>query len=86
MKASSKVDDLAARLAAASTAPLVSPPQVETRAPKAKPQGGTVQVTLRPSRDLLATYVGKAADRSKEEGRTVTAQEIMIEVLAREQA
>lgn len=40
-----------------------------------------MQMTLRPSRSLYARYVGQAAERSKEEGRSVSVQEIMLEVL-----
>lgn len=40
-----------------------------------------MQMTLRPSRSLYARYVGQAAERSKQEGRSVSVQEVMLEVL-----
>ncbi|KPB79375.1 Uncharacterized protein AC498_2760 [Pseudomonas savastanoi pv. glycinea] len=40
-----------------------------------------MQMTLRPARSLYSLYVGKAAERSKQEGRNVSVQEIMLEVL-----
>lgn len=77
-------DNLALRLTTAATTPLLS---VEaTPSTKKKATSDTLQVTLRPSRGLYSQYVGLAADRSKIEGRNVTAQEIMLEVLARGQA
>lgn len=80
MKRAKNVDDLAASLSAAATVPLVQSeaPAITTRKPAAV---DTVQVTLRPPRSLHAFYIGLAADRSKLEGRTISAQEIMLEVL-----
>jgi hypothetical protein len=43
----------------------------------------TVPITLRPSSALLNRYVLKAAERTREEGRVVSAQQIMIEALER---
>jgi hypothetical protein len=51
-------------------------------AKKAKPQSDTVQTTLRPERQLMERYVNEAAERTKKEGRVVSAQQIMLEVLA----
>ncbi len=74
-------DALALRLTTAATTPLLS---VEASpSSKKKTPVDTLQVTLRPNRSLYSQYVGLAADRSKIEGRNVTAQEIMLEVLAR---
>lgn len=41
----------------------------------------TMQLTLRPTRALYGRYVAAAADRSRSEGRVVSAQEIMLEIL-----
>jgi hypothetical protein len=85
MKASRNVTDLAATLTAAASAPLVpaSPaPIAPKNSKRVVGEGGTVQLTLRPTRTLLAIYINKAAERSKLEGRNVTAQEIMLERLA----
>jgi len=38
---------------------------------------------LRPERELLTRYTLAAAERTKKEGRVVSAQEIMLEVLQR---
>jgi hypothetical protein len=57
--------------------------------PEAKKQGkvkqaaDTVGITLRPERELLTRYTMAAAERTKKEGRVVSAQEIMLEVLHR---
>jgi hypothetical protein len=40
-----------------------------------------VGITLRPSREVLTRYTNAAAERTKKEGRVVSAQEIMLEVL-----
>ena len=84
MKAAKGVTDLAATLSAAASAPLVATPAATptTKAgKKAAGEGGTMQMTLRPSRSLYARAVDLAAERSKEEGRSVSVQEIMLEVL-----
>ena len=43
----------------------------------------TVQVTLRPQKELLRRYTDAAAERTKAEGKVYSAQEIMLEVLER---
>ena len=85
MKKSKDVADLAASLTAAATAPLV-PVQPLAQASRRKPAANTLQITLRPTRTLMARYVDLAAERSKQLGRTVSAQEIMLEVLERTEA
>jgi hypothetical protein len=64
-----------------------SPSQAEAppvkKAGKVKPAADTVGITLRPERELLNRYTMAAAERTKKEGRVVSAQEIMIEVLQR---
>jgi hypothetical protein len=51
---------------------------------KVKPkEPDTVPITLRPSSDLLNKFVLKAAERTREEGRVVSAQQIMLEALER---
>jgi hypothetical protein len=47
------------------------------------PDGDTVGISLRPHRTLLSRHVLKAADRTREAGRVISAQEIMLEVLER---
>ncbi len=77
--------------AAATVVPLSPRPEApaEEEAPrvkkagKAKPAADTVGITLRPERELLNRYTMAAAERTKKEGRVVSAQEIMLEVLQR---
>jgi len=73
----------------ASTAPPTKSqvmPAAPTR-PKAKKtepkEPDTVPITLRPSSALLSKFVLKASDRTREEGRVISAQQIMIEALER---
>jgi hypothetical protein len=41
----------------------------------------TVQVTLRPRRELLERYIIAAADRTRDEKKPISPQQIMLEVL-----
>ena len=66
--------------AAAAEAP-AAPARKAAKATAKKEPTDTTQLTLRPSRALLARYVAAAADRSRDTGRMVSAQEIMLEVL-----
>jgi hypothetical protein len=50
---------------------------------KAKPELDTVPITLRPSSALLSKFVLKASERTREEGRVISAQQIMLEALER---
>jgi hypothetical protein len=65
------------------------PVQAGTSKAKRRPRkekltdGDTVGISLRPHRALLSRYVLKAADRTREAGRVISAQEIMLEVLER---
>jgi hypothetical protein len=43
----------------------------------------TVPITLRPSSALLNKFVLKESERTREEGRVVSAQQIMLEALER---
>jgi len=52
-----------------------------TKAAAKKEAADTMQLTLRPTRALYGRYVAAAADRSRTEGRVVSAQEIMLEIL-----
>ena len=62
----------------------VEAPQGKARkAGKIKAAADTVGITLRPERELLNRYTMAAAERTKKEGRVVSAQEIMLEVLQR---
>ncbi len=56
-------------------------PQRSRRAPKMKELADTMQMTLRPRKELVESYVCAAAERSKREGRMISAQQIMLEVL-----
>ena len=58
-----------------------APARKAAKATAKKEPADTTQLTLRPSRALLARYVAAAADRSRDTGRMVSAQEIMLEVL-----
>lgn len=82
MKKSKDVNDLAASLTAAATAPLVP---IQAATPRLKKPAVTVtqQMTLRAPRELVARYVDLAAERSKQLGRTVSAQAVMLEVLGK---
>ena len=86
MKKLRSVEDLGANLTAAAVTPLVAPaqPAQATSAPaKKRAAAETQQMTLRPKTALVARYVDLAAERSKQLGRTVTAQQVMLEVLER---
>ena len=48
-----------------------------------RPEPDTVPITLRPSNALLGKFVLKASERTREEGRVISAQQIMLEVLER---
>jgi hypothetical protein len=50
---------------------------------KTKPEQDTVPITLRPSSALLSKFVLKASERTREEGRVISAQQIMLEALDR---
>ncbi|MGO9238718.1 MAG: hypothetical protein ACLP4V_33190 [Methylocella sp.] len=67
----------------AETAPPERPVSRAKKAAKEKKGIDTVGITLRPSRDLLNRYTLAAAERTRKEGRVVSAQEIMLEVLER---
>ena len=60
----------------------VAPAPKPARQPKAAP-AATVGITLRPVARLLNRYTLAAADRTREEGRVISAQQIMLEVLER---
>jgi hypothetical protein len=72
-----------------SPAPAIKPPVSEPATPKRtkqkklKPEVDTVPITLRPSSALLGKFVLKASERTREEGRVVSAQHIMLEALER---
>lgn len=57
----------------------------KTKATKPKPPE-TVPITLRPSNSLLNKFVLRASERTREEGRVVSAQQIMLETLERSDA
>ncbi|WP_084044481.1 hypothetical protein [Burkholderia sp. A2] len=71
----------AAEAPAAAQGASVAPARKAAKAAAKKEPADTTQLTLRPSRALLARYVAAAADRSRDTGRMVSAQEIMLEVL-----
>jgi hypothetical protein len=51
------------------------------RVTKQKIVSDTVQVTLRPPRELLERYIIAAADRTRDEKKPISPQQIMLEVL-----
>jgi len=64
--------------------PVVAIAPERPKAKKTKPaEPDTVPITLRPSSALLSKFVIKASERTVEEGRVVSAQQIMIEALER---
>lgn len=67
---------------AQAVAPVEAPPPKKA-SKKAKAQPDTVGITLRPDRALLLRYTNEAADRTRAEGKVISAQQIMIEVLER---
>jgi hypothetical protein len=68
----------AAKTTVAAPAPARPKPQ------KTKPkEPDTIPITLRPSSALLNKFVLKASERTREEGRVISAQQIMLEALER---
>ena len=51
------------------------------KAKRAKKHDETVPITLRPSRATLTRYTLAAADRTRQVGRVISAQEMMLERL-----
>lgn len=97
MKPNRDAAALAASLTSAANAPLPLPERpaapipvsAEPAAPakanrKPKLVVETVGITLRPDRELLQHYTLAAAERTKKEGKVISAQQIMLEVLERE--
>jgi hypothetical protein len=67
-----------------SAASVAAPVPARSKAKKTKPaEPDTVPITLRPSSALLSKYVIKASERTVEEGRVVSAQQMMLEALER---
>lgn len=70
--------------AAPAAVPATAPAPARAKPKKAKaPEPDTVPITLRPSGALLSKFVIKASERTLQEGRVVSAQQIMIEALER---
>jgi hypothetical protein len=68
----------------AAKAPVAAPVSARAKPQKTKPkEPDTVPITLRPSSALLGKFVLKASERTREEGRVVSAQQIMLEALER---
>jgi hypothetical protein len=69
--------------------PAATRPVPESEAAPSKPKNAkrkepdTVPITLRPTSALLSKFVLKASERTREEGRVVSAQQIMLEALER---
>ena len=76
----------------AAAEPQVKPPVTESAATPAKPKKAkvkepqTIPITLRPDSNLWNKFVLKASERTREEGRVVSAQQIMLEALERSDA
>ena len=64
--------------------PSPAPETAPSKPKKAKcKEPDTVPITLRPASALLNKFVLKASERTREEGRVVSAQQIMLEALER---
>lgn len=64
--------------------PVAESAPARAKAKKTKPkEPDTVPITLRPTSALLNKFVLKASERTREEGRVVSAQQIMLEELER---
>ena|ERR1700722_14559808 len=63
------------------TEPVKSDGARQKRLMKGKDVADTVQIALRPTRELLKRYVLSAAERTRKEGKVISAQQIMLEVL-----
>ena len=66
--------------------PVALPPEktpTRSKPKKAKMKEATVIITLRPGLSLWNRFVLKASERMREQGRAVSAQQIMLEVLER---
>jgi len=65
----------------------VEPPRRQRRKARAtaqaaeQPEDDTVAISLRPHRELLTRYVLAASDRTRETGRVISAQQIMLQRL-----
>jgi len=72
--------------------PAAKPAMTRAAAEPAKPRKAkmkepqTVPITLRPDSALWNKFVLKASERTREEGRVVSAQQIMLEALERTDA
>jgi hypothetical protein len=75
----------AALPSASKAAPPTKPSKAKGTKPKEK-ELETVPITLRPSSTLLNKFVLRASERTLEEGRVVSAQQIMLETLERSDA
>jgi hypothetical protein len=62
----------------------VAEPVKPKKAKQKEPQ--TIPITLRPDSALWNKFVLKASERTREEGRVVSAQQIMLEALERSDA
>ncbi len=65
---------------AASAAAPAKPKKAKLKEPQ------TIPITLRPDSNLWNRFVLKASERTREEGRVVSAQQIMLEALERSDA
>jgi hypothetical protein len=65
----------------AAKVPVSAPARSKSK--KTKPEQDTVPITLRPTAALWSKFVLKASERTREEGRVISAQHIMLEALER---
>jgi hypothetical protein len=63
--------------------PAAAPPVPARKVRKATAAPDTVGITLRPERALLLRYTHEAAERTRKEGKVISAQQVMLEVLER---
>jgi len=74
------------RSEAAPSAPIlraIKPDTESLTTRRGRPPIDTKGITLRPTKELLNRYTLAAADRTRTEGRVISAQEIMLEQLER---
>lgn len=81
-------DEPAAAQASVANPALLTPPKAKragasTKVAANKNSADSRPITLRPPAELLNRYVMAAAERTREVGRVVSAQEVMIDVLER---
>jgi hypothetical protein len=60
-----------------------TPEAPTTKRVRLKPKADTLAITLRPDRELYDRYVLASAERTRRDRKTISPQQIMLEVLAK---